>query len=100
MSAIPSPDELASDVPMGVPDLGVLHDDPIVELEFWARELGPVFFDLLRVLQPLLHVSSKLRVCDPLIVHEGAFYQLFVRLSSATSFEPIFGNIDVPLGIY
>ena len=33
-------------------------------------------------------------------VHEGAFYQLFVRLSSATSFEPIFGNIDVPLGIY
>ena len=32
-------------------------------------------------------------------VHEGAFYQLFVRLSSATSFEPIFGNIDVPLGI-
>ena len=33
-------------------------------------------------------------------VHEGAFYQLFVRLSSATSFELIFGNIDVPLGIY
>ena len=33
-------------------------------------------------------------------LHEGAFYQLFVRLSSATSFEPIFGNIDVPLGIY
>ena len=32
--------------------------------------------------------------------HEGAFYQLFVWLSSATSFEPIFGNIDVSLGIY
>ena len=30
--------------------------------------------------------------------HEGAFCQLFVRLSSATSFEPISGNIDVPLG--
>ena len=30
--------------------------------------------------------------------HEGAFYQLFVLLSSATSFEPISGNIDVPLG--
>ena len=49
MSAIPSPGELASDVPMGVPDLGVLHDDPIAEPEFWARELGPVFFDFLRV---------------------------------------------------
>ena len=33
-------------------------------------------------------------------MHIGAFYQLFVRLSSATSFEPIFGNIDVPLGLY
>ena len=33
-------------------------------------------------------------------VHEGAFYQLFVQLSSATNFEPIFGNIDVPLDIY
>ena len=32
------------------------------------------------------------------VVHEGAFYQLFVQLSSATSFEPIFGNIDVLLG--
>ena len=31
-------------------------------------------------------------------VHIGAFYQLFVRLSSATSFEPIFGNFVVPLG--
>jgi hypothetical protein len=34
----------------------------------------------------------------PLSVHEGAFYQLFVRLSSATSFEPISGDFDVPLG--
>ena len=33
-------------------------------------------------------------------VHEGAFYQLLVRLSSATSFEHISGNIDVPLGQY
>ena len=31
-------------------------------------------------------------------VHEGAFYQLLVRLSSATSFKSISGNIDVPLG--
>ena len=31
-------------------------------------------------------------------VHEGAFYQLFVRLSSATSFELIFGNFDAPVG--
>ena len=31
-------------------------------------------------------------------VHIGAFYQLFVRLSTATSFELISGNIDVPLG--
>ena len=58
---------------MGVPDLGswVLYDDPIVELEFWARELGLVFIDLLRVLQPLFRVSSKLRVCDRLIVFGG-----------------------------
>ena len=64
LNAIPSLREFASDAPMGIPDLGdwVLHDDPIAELEFWARELGPVFFDLLRVLQPLLHVNSKLRV--------------------------------------
>ena len=34
------------------------------------------------------------------LVHDRAFYQLFVRLSSATSFEPIFGNIDMQLGIY
>ena len=33
-------------------------------------------------------------------LQEGAFYQLFVRLSSTTSFEPISGNIDVPLGKY
>ena len=33
-------------------------------------------------------------------VHEGAFYQLFVQLSTATSFETIFGNIDAPLGQY
>ena len=39
-------------------------------------------------------------VCLFFRVHEGAFYQLFFRLSSAISFEPIFGNIDVPLGIY
>ena len=46
MSAIPL-GELASAVPMGVPDLGswVLYDDPIVELEFWARELVTVFLD-------------------------------------------------------
>ena len=56
---------------MGVPDLGVLYDDPIVELEIWARELGLVFFDLLRILQPLLLVSSKLRVCGLLIVFGG-----------------------------
>ena len=30
----------------------------------------------------------------------GAFYQLFVRLSSATSFEPISGNIVVTLDKY
>ena len=51
MNAIPPLVVLASDVPMGVPDLGdwVLHDDPIAELEFWARELEPAFFDLFRV---------------------------------------------------
>ena len=31
-------------------------------------------------------------------LHEGAFYQVFVRLSTATSFELISGTIDVPLG--
>ena len=31
-------------------------------------------------------------------VHEGAFYQLFVRLSSATSFEPYSGNFDMQSG--
>ena len=47
-------------------------------------------------------VKSEIAIKMILIqtLHEGAFYQLFVRLSSATSFEPIFGNIDVPLGIY
>ena len=34
----------------------------------------------------------------PLAVHEGAFYQVFVGLSTATSFELISENIDVPLG--
>ena len=64
LNAIPSLRELASDAPMSVPDLSnrVLHDDPIVKLKFWARELGPEFFDLLCVLQPLFHVGSELRV--------------------------------------
>ena len=35
---------------------------------------------------------------DFLSVHEGAFCHLFVRLSSATSFEPISGNFDMELG--
>ena len=30
-------------------------------------------------------------------IYIGAFYQLFVRLSFAISFESISGNIDVPL---
>ncbi len=33
-------------------------------------------------------------------MHKSAFYQLFVPFSSVTSFEPIFGNIDVPLDLY
>ena len=51
-------------MPMRVPDLRdwVLNDDPIAELEFWARELGPAFFDLFCVLKPLFHVGGKLRV--------------------------------------
>ena len=42
---------LASNAPVGVPDFSdwVLNDDPIAELEYWARELGPAFFDLFRV---------------------------------------------------
>ena len=52
LNAIPPLRELASDVPMSVPYFSdwVLNDDPIAELEFMARELGPAFFDLLRVL--------------------------------------------------
>ena len=55
---------LANDASMSIPDFGswVLHDDPIAELEFRARELGPAFFDLFCVLKPLFHVSGKLRV--------------------------------------
>ena len=51
LNVIPPLVVLASNAPMGIPDLGgwVLHDDPIAELEFWARKLGPVFFDFLRV---------------------------------------------------
>ena len=73
LNAVPPPGKLASGAPMGVPDFGnwVLHDDPIVELEFWARELGPVFFDLLCVFQPLLYVGSELCVCDSLVVLFG-----------------------------
>ena len=64
LNAIPSLAVFASDAPMSVPDFGswVLYDDPIAELECWARELGPAFFDLFRVLKPLLHMSGKLRV--------------------------------------
>ena len=51
-----------------------------------------------RVLGCIVGRYSNCDVCDT--AHEGAFYQLFVWLSSATSFEPISGNIDVPLGIY
>ena len=51
-------------MPMRIPDLRdwVLNDDPIAELEFGARELGPTFLDLLCVLKPLFHVSGKLRI--------------------------------------
>ena len=49
---------------MSVPDFSdwVLNDDPIAELKFRARELGPVFLDLFRIFEPLLHVNGKLRV--------------------------------------
>ena len=51
LNAISPLRELTSDVPMCVPDFsdGVLNDDSIAELECWARELGPAFFDLFRV---------------------------------------------------
>ena len=66
---------LASNAPVGIPDFGdwVLHDDSIAELEFRARELRPAFFDLFCVLEPLLHVSGKLRVCDSLILLLGGW---------------------------
>ena len=64
LNAIPPLVVLAGNAPVGVPDFSdwVLNDDPIAELEFWARELGPAFFDLFCVLKPLFHVSGKLRV--------------------------------------
>ena len=64
LNAIPPLVVFASDAPMSIPDFGswVLYDDPIAELEFRARELGPAFFDLFCVLKPLFHVSGKLRV--------------------------------------
>ena len=64
LNAISSLAELANDMPMGIPDFSswVLYDDSIAELEFRARELGPAFFDLFCVLEPLFHVSGKLRV--------------------------------------
>ena len=37
---------------------------------------------------------------QPWSYNEGAIYQLFVQLSSATIFELIPGNINVPLGQY
>ena len=51
LNAISPLRELANDVPVSVPDFSdwVLNDDPIAELEFLARELGPAFFDLFRV---------------------------------------------------
>ena len=64
LNAIPPFRVLANDVPVSVPDLcgWVLYYDPIAELEFRARELGPVFLDLFRIFKPLLHVNGKLRV--------------------------------------
>ena len=51
LNAISSLRVLANDVPVSVPDLSgwVLYDDPIAELEFRARKLGPAFFDFLSV---------------------------------------------------
>ena len=46
----------------------------------------------------MLHFCSTKPHSFVFTVQEGAFYQLFVLLSSATSFEPISGNFDVPLG--
>ena len=48
----------------------------------------------------LLTTTGEFKTYIHCTVHEGAFYQLFVQLSSATTFEPISGNIDVPLGKY
>ena len=64
LNAIPPLGVLANDVSMSIPDLSgwVLYDDPIAELEFRARELGPVFLDLFSVLEPLFHVNGKLLV--------------------------------------
>ena len=51
LNAIPPLGVFANDVSMSIPDPSgwVLYDDPIAELEFRARELGPAFFDLFRV---------------------------------------------------
>ena len=75
LNAVPSLGELVTDAPVGVPQFSdrVLHDDSLVELELAARELGTVFFDLLCVEEPFLHVMGELRVCDSAVVLCGGW---------------------------
>ena len=44
--------------------------------------------------------NPKISIVEITPLHEGAFYQLFVWLGSATTFESFSGNIDVPLSKY
>ena len=42
-----------------------------------------------------MHPRQSQRI---LSVHRGAIYQVFVRVSTASSIEPVSGKIDIPLG--
>ena len=55
---------LVNDATVGVPQLsdGILYNNSLIELEWAARELGTVFFDLCSVGEPLLHVVGNRRV--------------------------------------
>ena len=58
-NAGPSIGELVTYEPVRVPKFGyrVLRDDSVTELKLAARELRTVFFDLVSIVEPRLHVT-------------------------------------------
>ena len=62
-------------MPVCVPKFGywVLCDNSVTELKFVARELWTIFYDFVSIVEPRLHVTCELLVCNSFVVLSGGW---------------------------